>query len=343
MARTHLPHLASLVAAVLADGCCGGLETVETTVTTEHQGTLTAAQVQQVREAELDDDARCEAACHLLFDVDDDYGTYITACSTGDPDEVVDPWSPEKTAVTVSCRVESIESQQVEPTCGRRPQGHRAATVAGDGRGRWFALAAHLEAASVQAFEELARALARHRAPVGLRSRCVAAARDERRHAHAMARLAAREGATVPRCEAGPCHDDLFAVALHNAVEGCVDEAFAAVLAAAQVQALTDVQLRRVFATIADDECRHGQLAFDVHAWLLARLPSDQRAQVEAARAQALASLPTRAAAAAAATPPGLGWPSPRRAAAMARRFAALLGATQSPKRRTNHAEIAEV
>ena len=101
----------------------------------------------------------------------------------------------------------------------------------------------------------------------------------------------------------------------------------AALLATAQAHALDDARLRRAFAAIADDECRHGQLAFDVHAWLLARLPSDQRAQVEGARAQALSSLPARAAAVAAATPPGLGWPSPRRAAAMAQRFAAALGA----------------
>lgn len=327
MARTHLPRLASLVAAVLADGCCGGLETVETTVTSDHGGTLTAAQVQQVRDAEVDDDARCEVACLLLLDGAEDHGTYVTECSADGSDDVAGPWSPEQTEVTVSCRVETVEAKQVEPTCGRRPQGHRAATVTGDGRGRWFALMAHLEAASVRAFEELARALARHGAPAGLRSRCAAAALDERRHARTMARLAAREGVAVPRCEAGPSHDDLLAVALHNAVEGCVDEAFAALLATAQAHALDDARLRRAFAAIADDECRHGQLAFDVHAWLLARLPSDQRAQVEGARAQALASLPARAAAVAAATPPGLGWPSPRRAAAMAQRFAAALGA----------------
>ena len=100
MARTHLPHLASLVAAVLADGCCGGLETVETTVTSDHGGTLTAAQVQQVRDAEVDDDARCEMACLLLLDGAEDHGTYVTECSADGSDDVAGPWSPEQTEVT---------------------------------------------------------------------------------------------------------------------------------------------------------------------------------------------------------------------------------------------------
>jgi len=122
------------------------------------------------------------------------------------------------------------------------------------------------------AFRELAQWLAGHDAPAELVDRCLAAADDEVEHADALTALAAREGAEVPACATDPASDDLFSVALHNAVEGCVSEAFGALIAAHQAEQADDPRLRELLRTIADDELRHAQLAWDLHAWLWPRL-----------------------------------------------------------------------
>lgn len=50
--------------------------------------------------------------------------------------------------------------------------------------------------------------------------------------------------------------------------------------------------LRRVFAKIAVDEAGHGQLAWDIHAWLQTRLAPEHVANVIAAQQLAIARLP---------------------------------------------------
>ncbi|MCY1069188.1 hypothetical protein OV090_30895 [Nannocystis sp. RBIL2] len=121
---------------------------------------------------------------------------------------------------------------------------------------------------------------------------------------------------------ADPPRGELFAVALHNAVEGCVSEAFAAALAAHQARHAGSPELRAVFAAIAADELRHGQLAWDLHTWLFGQLPAEQQAEVQAAQLRALAMLPRETCETAATAPAELGWPSPARARVMAEGFA---------------------
>src|SRR5258708_38720960 len=84
--------------------------------------------------------------------------------------------------------------------CGSRPAGaclRRAARSSS--RGRWLADAAWMEAASVRAFQRLARELAAHGAPLELVREARRAARDEARHARVMTTLARRHGERVPR------------------------------------------------------------------------------------------------------------------------------------------------
>ena len=83
-------------------------------------------------------------------------------------------------------------------------------------------------------------------------------------------------------------------IARHNAVEGCVHEAFAALVAALIARRGTAPVLRRIYARIAADEARHGQLAWDLHDWLMPRLSARQRALVHDEQREALATLPTR-------------------------------------------------
>ena len=180
---------------------------------------------------------------------------------------------------------------------GRRPFGHVEHVEhvehvdAGQGHelGPTLAAMAHLEAASVDAFEELATQLQGWAAPRELVQRCRLAAADERRHARWLTRLAEREGASVPKPTQIAQTPTPFEVALHNAREGCVHETFGALLAMHRAHRADRPDLRRIFERIAVDETRHAQLAWDLHDWLCARLSAEQVETVEAARARALA------------------------------------------------------
>jgi hypothetical protein len=180
---------------------------------------------------------------------------------------------------------------------GRRPLGH---VELGDvpypsSLGRMLAAMAHLEAASVLAFEQLAERLTHFGAPFELVERCRMAAQDERNHARWMTCLASEQGAVVPIPRCASVETTLFDEAMHNAVEGCVSETFAALLATHRARETSDPALRQIFTKIAADETVHGQLAWDLHAWFRARLDPEQQREVDSARTRALASLPQRA------------------------------------------------
>ena len=89
----------------------------------------------------------------------------------------------------------------------------------------WFARAAYLEAASVHAFDRMTRDLHAHRAPARLVRLSRRARTDELRHARSMRSLATRWGVRAPRPTApATSRRSLEAMALENAVEGCVRE-----------------------------------------------------------------------------------------------------------------------
>jgi hypothetical protein len=201
---------------------------------------------------------------------------------------------------------------------GRRHAANGSRAPVGARRGAWFAAAAHDEAASVKAFVAIARELARHGAPRELVVRAADAALDEVRHARAMAALAREHNASplAPRFLDVPARD-LLAIALENAVEGCVRETFGVFVAHHQARSAS-ARLRPVFARIAEDETRHAQWSWDLDAWLATRLSSAERRRVAAARRAALAELGPVGP-----RPHGLGLPSPAVTRRMARRFAA--------------------
>jgi hypothetical protein len=199
-----------------------------------------------------------------------------------------------------------------------------------DAIARSFAEAAQLEAASVVAFEQLAEQLEGWGgAPVALVERCRSAAQDEVRHAEIMRGFARRHGAEVPPVlqVADASSSSLLEAALHNATEGCVSETWAALLAHHQAAHAEDPALRRAYATIAEDETRHAQLAWDLHAWFCSQLDAAGRAAVERARAEALSELWEMARAQADLAPAGLGLPERELAARTARVFARRLAA----------------
>jgi hypothetical protein len=175
---------------------------------------------------------------------------------------------------------------------GRRPPGMCSTRTRGPLVGRYFADAAQLEAASVDAFDVLRRELEALGAPRGLVEAAATAKEDEVRHARMTARLARRFGGkpTKPRMKR-PALRSLEALAIENAVEGCVRETFGALFAMHQAEAANDPHVRATMASIAPDETRHAALGWAVAAWADAKLDADARARVEGARREAIAEL----------------------------------------------------
>ncbi|MEM6989456.1 MAG: ferritin-like domain-containing protein [Myxococcota bacterium] len=163
--------------------------------------------------------------------------------------------------------------------------GQRDETIADDACARWLAEAAHDEAGSVASFRLLAAELAVHDAPGALLRALGRAAEDERRHAAAVSSLARARGAEPirPRLRPVPSRT-LEAIALENAVEGCVRETFNALLAAHQARHAESVSIREVMCGIAEDECRHAELAWALDAWFRTRLDAEACARLDGAR-----------------------------------------------------------
>lgn len=177
---------------------------------------------------------------------------------------------------------------------GRRPQRLLLAATDGDASsaGALFARQFQLEAASVPAFCTLARELCAWGAPPKLCRAAQAAARDEVRHARAMATLSRRYGGRPrPPAVAPTSVRTLVDFAVENAVEGCVRETYGALLAAVQARRSCDATVRRMMEGIAADEARHAALGWAVDDWLRTRLSMTERAALDDARASAIDEL----------------------------------------------------
>lgn len=187
--------------------------------------------------------------------------------------------------------LERVEKSSMDGVCsGRRPEGLQEVDRAHvNALADWFARAAELEAASVHAFEILRDELTHHGAPKRLLRACDRARRDEVRHTTMMAKLARRFGAEPksPLVERRPIRS-LRAIAIENAVEGCVRETYGALEAAVSAARATDRVVARTMKVIARDEARHAELSWEILAWSRSRLsPADRAAVEDAMRAEA--------------------------------------------------------
>jgi hypothetical protein len=158
-----------------------------------------------------------------------------------------------------------------------------------------FAEIARLEAASIRAFADLARALRLHDAPTELIVRVDRARRDEIRHARATATIAKRYGARVvrPSVKRLATRTSLFELACDNASEGCIRETYGALVAHYQAGTALDPLVAHTMKMIAIDETEHAVLSWDLAAWFDTVLREHERIQVDAQRAlagQALAA-----------------------------------------------------
>jgi hypothetical protein len=199
-----------------------------------------------------------------------------------------------------SCRVVTIQSGgavsvSCDPGCavGRRPVGFEASTHCDpNALGDYFAEVARLEAASVTAFRILRDELRERGAPKRLVRAAARAARDEIRHARSTGALA-RRFAGQPRMPslARGARRSLEAIAIENAVEGCVRETYGALVATRQAEHASDPQVRATMMRIARDETRHAALSWSVARWLESRLDSEAKRNVERAKLAAAREL----------------------------------------------------
>lgn len=287
--------IALVLASAVTTGCplyttCGDL-TVENSTTTvnfylESDGMVMISEGDFVDPTSVEG---CEAMCEASF-----YGTITTihsceaqvdALSEDADSGVGDPPLAEVTCVVTG-----------EVYCeGGRHSGTLQRRAAGRGEditAAWLAREACAEAGSVHAFRQLVRELLHHGAPLALVDAARAAAVDEIRHTRMVRRLALRRGGTPApvRVQHTPPRG-LLAIAMENAVEGCVHETFAAARAGWQARHAVDPQLRAVSAVLARDESRHADLAAAVHQWVCSILPPEQAAAVEDARQSAWSRL----------------------------------------------------
>lgn len=198
----------------------------------------------------------------------------------------------EREGRVIVTELERVAGSSDGVACGRRPSGLEVDTTsAARDVGAMLARMAWLEAASVPAFADIARDLVRHGAPEALLRRVEGARQDEIRHARVMRAAARRFGgaAGTPKVRRS-APKSLFELALDNAVEGCMREAYGAIVAAYQAEHAAP-SLRPIFAAIAADETAHAALSWDLSDWLEARLSARERALVAEARTAAFAEL----------------------------------------------------
>jgi hypothetical protein len=180
------------------------------------------------------------------------------------------------------------------PLCvGRHPNGTLETNLGAlDGVGGHLARMAHFEAASVAAFFQIAQELQSQGAPAALISMAKQAARDEIRHATAVGALARKRGVVppAPKLKAAPPRG-VLALALDNAREGCVREAFGALVGLYQAEHATETDVRETMQRVAQDEVAHAAFSFELARHLDEQLSADARAQVAAAREEALGVL----------------------------------------------------
>jgi hypothetical protein len=116
-----------------------------------------------------------------------------------------------------------------------------------------------------------------------------------------MGRLARRFGGAPQPVRVAPMPvRPLEAVAIENAVEGCVRETYGALVASFQATRAADPEIARQMRSIARDETRHAALSWAVARWASVRLDAPARARlaeqcrvaVAALRRDAEASVP---------------------------------------------------
>jgi len=155
------------------------------------------------------------------------------------------------------------------------------------------------EHASIASFGRFALDLLAAGAPAHLIEAAHAAAIDEVGHASmAFAMASAYRGEPVgpsafPIGGAVTVSGDLKSLAVSTAIEGCIGETLAAVMAAEELARATDPAVRRALALIAEEEASHAELAWRAVSWAMSMGGDAVREAVEAVFSGAARHVPT--------------------------------------------------
>jgi hypothetical protein len=202
----------------------------------------------------------------------------------------------------LSCDVEytAVHSPYTcpRPVPGRLPNGlqlshEQAATQSSvNVLGQYLADMTAMETAAITAFYYLSLELKAYDAPAELIARAQQAILEETRHSEMAALLAASFDADMPEVMVDDfCLRSLYEIALENAVEGCVNETFAAACGLWQSEyAQLDV-FRKVISHITEEEMGHAELSWKIHQWIMPQLSEVQQEQIRIAQAKAVDSL----------------------------------------------------
>ena len=140
-----------------------------------------------------------------------------------------------------------------------------------------FTRQAQEEAISIFSFAELHNILCAHEAPKQLQERCIQALREEQAHTRMAIALCEKYGGSAPTIRTPQQKTvSLFNAARHNALVGCIQETWAAVLE--EYQAQHTQKHFRTQSRIAKDEASHAQLAWDIHDFFMSQLSKEEQA-----------------------------------------------------------------
>ena len=207
-----------------------------------------------------------------------------------------------KPSTLLTCEVEytAVHSPYTcpRPVPGRKPDGlhfknDTAATQSSvNVLGQYLADMTAMETAAITAFYYLSRELEAYGAPVELIARSRQAVLEETRHSEMAALLAASFDAEMPDVSVNDfCLRSLYEIAMENAVEGCVNETFAAACGLWQSEyAQLDV-FREVIAHITEEEMGHAGLSWEIHQWVMPQLSQSEQELICIAQAEAVENL----------------------------------------------------
>ena len=186
------------------------------------------------------------------------------------------------------------EAVRSDTWSARLVPGHVPASVRAELARRWTR-AAFDEHASVAAFARVTMELLRFGAPPRLIDRTLQAGREEVRHAElgfavASAFAGAPVGPGAYPIDTIPMATDLAEFAAETALEGCIGEGLASLLARAGASQAEDPVLRGVLETIATEEAEHALLAWQTVRWAIDAGGPPVREAVAAVFAHAAAS-----------------------------------------------------
>jgi hypothetical protein len=158
--------------------------------------------------------------------------------------------------------------------------------------GQYLADMTAMETAAITAFYNLSLELEAYDAPADLIARARQAVLEETRHSEMAALLAASFDAEMPEVTVDDfCLRSLYEIAIENAVEGCVNETFAAACGLWQSEYAQLYVFRKVIGHITEEEMGHAALSWEIHQWIMPQLSEAQQEQIRLAQAEAVDSL----------------------------------------------------